>query len=103
MQIGMLGNIEPRKGVLEFVEYFGKMKIPKIKLSIAGNAKDEVYYRKIKRHIIENKLENKITIEGYVKDLNNWYKSNDCIISNSTHEGTQTSIVEGVSGVLGNQ
>ena len=97
MQIGMLGNIEPRKGVLEFVEYFGKMKIPKIKLSIAGNAKDEVYYRKIKRHIIENKLENKITIEGYVKDLNNWYKSNDCIISNSTHEGTQTSIVEGVS------
>ena len=35
------------------------MKIPKIKLSIAGNAKDEVYCRKIKRHIIENKLENK--------------------------------------------
>ena len=48
-------------------------------------------------NIIENKLENKITIEGYVKDLNNWYKSNDCIISNSTQEGTQTSIVEGVS------
>ena len=32
-----------------------------------------------------------------MKDLNNWYKSNDCIISNSTQEGTQTSIVEGVS------
>ena len=42
-------------------------------------------------------LEHKNTIEGYVKDLNNWYKSNDCIVSNSVHEGTQTSIVEGVA------
>ena len=97
MQIGMLGNIEPRKGVLEFVQYFGKMKLPEIKLSIAGNAKDEEYYGKIKRHIVENDLESKVTIEGYVKDLNNWYHSNDCIISNSVHEGTQTSIVEGVA------
>ena len=97
MQIGMLGNIEPRKGVLEFVEHFGKMKLPEIKLSIAGKAKDATYYGKIKRHIVENNLESKITIEGYVKDLNDWYKSNDCIISNSVHEGTQTSIVEGVA------
>ena len=97
MQIGMLGNIEPRKGVLEFVKHFREMKLPEIKLSIAGKAKDDVYYGKIKRYIIKNNLENKITIEGYVKDLNNWYNSNDCIISNSVHEGTQTSIVEGVA------
>ena len=97
MQIGMLGNIEPRKGILEFVEHFRKMKLPEIKLSIAGKAKDRAYSRKIKRYILENNLESKITIEGYVENLNNWYNSNDCIISNSFHEGTQTSIVEGVS------
>ena len=73
------------------------MKLPEIKLSIAGNIKDATYYGKIKRHIVENNLESKITIEGYVKDLNDWYNSNDCIISNSIYEGTQTSIVEGVA------
>ena len=36
-------------------------------------------------------------MEGYVEDLSKWYHSNDCIISNSIHEGTQTSIVEGVA------
>ena len=97
MQIGMLGNIEPRKGVLEFIEQFGGMELPGIKLSIAGKAKDDMYFGKVKRYIVENNLKSKITIEGYVKDLNNWYNSNDCIISNSFHEGTQTSIVEGVS------
>ena len=83
MQIGMLGNIEPRKGVLEFVEHFGKMNLPEIKLSIAGKAKDATYYGKIKRHIVENNLESKITIEGYVNDLKDWYISNDCFISNN--------------------
>ena len=32
MQIGMLGNIEPRKGVLEFIKYFGKINLPDVKL-----------------------------------------------------------------------
>ena len=36
-------------------------------------------------------------MEGYVEDLSKWYHSNDCIISNSIHEGAQTSIVEGVT------
>ena len=90
MQIGMLGNIEPRKGVLEFVEHFGKMNLPEIKLSIAGKAKDATYYGKIKRHIVENNLESKITIEGYVKDLNDWYNSNDCIISNSIYNSIRS-------------
>ena len=94
MQIGMLGNIEPRKGVLEFVEHFGKMNLPEIKLNIAGKAKDATYYGKIKRHIVENNLESKITIEGYVKDLNDWYNSNDCIISNSVYEGLKLQLLK---------
>ncbi len=97
MQIGMLGNIIPRKGVLEFIKYFRDLDLLDIKLSIAGKAKDTKYFDDIKKYIFENKLENKISIEGYVNDLNKWYNSNDCIISNSEHEGTQTSIVEGVA------
>ena len=97
MQIGMLGNIEPRKGVLDFIKHFGNMNLSDIKLSIAGKAKDTKYYGEIKEYISENNLENKIFIEGYVEDLNKWYNSNDCIISNSENEGTQTSIVEGVA------
>ena len=97
MQIGMLGNIEPRKGVLEFIKYFGKLNLPDVKLSIAGKAKDSKYSKEINQYISENNLNGNISIEGYVKDLNKWYHSNDCIISNSIHEGTQTSIVEGVA------
>ena len=97
MQIGMLGNIEPRKGVLELIRYCGKLNLPNVKLSIAGKAKDAKYSKEINLYISENNLNNDISIEGYVEDLNEWYHSNDCIISNSIHEGTQTSIVEGVA------
>ena len=97
MQIGMLGNIEKRKGVLDFVKHFEKLNLPNIKLSIAGNAKDAQYFGEIKTYISEHNLKNRIIIEGYVDDLNEWYLSNDCIISNSVDEGAQTSLIEGVA------
>jgi len=97
MQIGMLGNIEKRKGVLDFVKLFEKLNLSNIKLSIAGKAKDAQYFGEIKNYISEKNLKNRVIIEGYVDDLNEWYLSNDCIISNSVHEGAQTSIIEGVA------
>ena len=97
MQIGMLGNIEKRKGVLDFVKLFEKLNLPNIKLSVAGKAKDAKYFGEIKTYISEQNLKNRIIIEGYVDDLNEWYLSNDCIISNSVDEGAQTSIIEGVA------
>ena len=71
--------------------------LPEINLVIAGNTKDKEYVKKITDYISHNNLNDQITIEGFVKDINEWYTSIDCIISNSEHEGAQTSLIEGVS------
>ena len=96
-RIGILGNVIERKGALKLIEMFHKANLPEVKLVVAGNTEDKEYLRKITDYITQNNLNDQITIEGFVKDINEWYASIDCIISNSEHEGAQTSLIEGVA------
>nr|AIF04745.1 tetratricopeptide repeat domain-containing protein [uncultured marine group II/III euryarchaeote KM3_176_D09] len=98
-RLGMLGQVIPRKGVREAVEFFATVadELPALSLSIAGKAPDARYRREVEQAIAAAGLDGRVTLEGFVPDLQAWYHSLDLIVSNSQAEGLQTSLVEGVA------
>lgn len=98
-RLGMLGQVIPRKGVREAVEFFASVaaELPQLEFSIAGKAPDARYRRRVEEAIAAAGLGERVTLEGYVPDLPAWYRSLDVIVSSSRAEGLQTSLVEGVA------
>lgn len=98
-RLGMLGHVIPRKGICEAVELFAAVadEIPGLTLSIAGGTPDARYRQRVEEAIAAASLGGRVTLEGFVPDLQTWYHSIDVIVSNSKAEGLQTSLVEGIA------
>jgi glycosyltransferase involved in cell wall biosynthesis len=98
-RLGMLGQVIPRKGVREAVEFFAAVadELPELSLSIAGGTPDARYRQHVEEAIAAAGLGERVTLEGFVPDLQAWYHSLDIIVSNSQAEGLQTALVEGIA------
>ncbi|HIL33542.1 MAG: hypothetical protein CXT74_04795, partial [Methanobacteriota archaeon] len=98
-RLGMLGQVIPRKGVREAVEFFAVVadELPELSLSIAGGTPDARYRQHVEEAIAAAGLGERVTLEGFVPDLQAWYHSLDIIVSNSQAEGLQTALVEGIA------
>jgi len=97
--IGSLGQLIPRKGVLELVrvvEDLIKEEGLNIKLRIGGRGK---LYGTISKYIKERGLEGNISLDGFIPDeeLVRWYNSIDLFVLNSRSEGHPMVVLEAMS------
>jgi glycosyltransferase involved in cell wall biosynthesis len=72
-------------------------KHPGLVLRIAGRPDDEEYLDAIRILIRKLGIEKNVKLDGFVKDLNQWYQGLDIIVSNSTHESTNITLFEGAA------
>ena len=74
-RLGMLGQVIPRKGVREAVEFFAAVadELPELSLSIAGRTPDARYRQRVEEAIAAAGLGERVTLEGFVPDLQAWY------------------------------
>ena len=97
-----IGSFEKRKDLITLVKAFKLVDDPKLKLVLAGaqiiNGNSEVF-DEIKTFIIQNKLESKVILAGYVskKEANVLYKNASIYIFPSSDEGFGIPILEALS------
>lgn len=92
-----IGRLLPRKGQSELIQAFAlfQKKYPKATLSIAGEGK---YRAGLKKLIIENNLQEKVTLLGTVSDVNSLFQQHDFFIFPSHYEGFSGAVVEAMLG-----
>ncbi len=98
-QIGILAYAQHRKRFYSLVlaHNMALKKYPDLVLRIAGVPKDKEYLDAISMLIDKLGIRDNVKLDGYVEDLNAWYRDLDIIVSNSTHESTNLTLFEGAA------
>ncbi len=100
--IGFVGRIEPRKGQLELVKAFARVRkaMPAMRLELVGPIADESYASALRAYISRLKLGSAITITGAVSNAIASLRKWDLFISLSSDEGQGLAVLEAMaSGV----
>ena len=97
--IGSLGALIPRKGFIELIKVLNRFvnRGYNIKLKIGGKGP---LYPLLKKTVSRLGLEQHVMLEGFVKNVPQWYQTIDLFILNSKSEGLPTVILEAMASGL---
>lgn len=90
--IGFIGRIEPKKGILLLIDALYKMKKENLKFHcyIAGKFSSIAFEKEVKNSISQKGLERYITFDGFIKDKNEFYSKLDLVVIPSLKEVKET-------------
>lgn len=97
--IGIVGALTPRKGIIPALRMFKEaLRIePRLNLRIIGRQKDQAYLQTTRDLVERLGLTGRVTLEGYIEDLEAAYQKIDLILSFSDHESTHYTLFEGLA------
>ncbi len=98
--IGILGNLTPRKRVYELILAFAELEFPQkgYHLHVGGGAHLRFmdYYEAVINLPLRLGIENSVTFYGHIQNSSEFFQKIDIFISNSYSEGLQVSPMEAV-------
>ncbi|MEZ5319972.1 MAG: glycosyltransferase, partial [Vicinamibacterales bacterium] len=97
--IGFVGRIEPRKGQLELVDAFARVRDahPGARLELVGPVADERYADDIRRRLARLGLADAVTLTGQVRDVRRHVRTWDLFVSLSADEGQGLAVLEAMA------
>jgi glycosyltransferase involved in cell wall biosynthesis len=97
--IGFVGRIEPRKGQLELVNAFARVRKarPKARLELVGPVADEAYASALRARIARRKLGSAISLSGAVSNAITRLRKWDLFVSLSSDEGQGMAVLEAMA------
>jgi glycosyltransferase involved in cell wall biosynthesis len=97
--IGFVGRIEPRKGQIELVKAFARVRRihPKARLELVGPIADERYAAALRTCISRAKLGSAVTIKGAVPNAIACLRRWDLFVSLSSDEGQGLAVLEAMA------
>jgi len=103
LNIGMVANLDRRKGLMLFIE--AAILVSKtrqgVEFRIAGQlAGDSAYLEEIKNRIADAGMQNKIHLDGVVKSMPDWYKALDICCVPSLIEALSVASLEAMASSL---
>jgi glycosyltransferase involved in cell wall biosynthesis len=97
--IGFVGRIEPRKGQLELVAAFARIRQthPNARLDLVGPVADESYAARVDAAIERHGLRGIVAITGGVRDVRAYLRRWDLFVSLSADEGQGVAVLEAMA------
>ena len=97
--IGFVGRLEPRKGQLDLVEAFARIRRrhPDARLELVGPVADEDYATRIQAAIATHGLAEAVTLTGLVRDVVSHVRQWDLFVSASADEGQGLAVLEAMA------
>ena len=94
-----VGRLTKQKNFIFLIKSFKKFltKFPNISLSILGSGEQKLLLNKL---IKREKLERQVFLRGYVENINDFYKSHDCLLVTSLWEDPGFLIIEAADHCL---
>ena len=98
-RIGFVGRIEPRKGQLDLVHAFDRLrrKRPNARLELLGPSADVAYTREIEKLIRTQRMSNCVWLGGQVRNVYRHERNWDLFVSMSSDEGQGMAILEAMA------
>jgi len=98
-RIGFVGRIEPRKGQLDLVHAFDRLrrKRPNARLELLGPSADVAYTREIEKLIRTQRMSNCVWLGGQVRNVYRHERKWDLFVSMSSDEGQGMAILEAMA------
>jgi glycosyltransferase involved in cell wall biosynthesis len=99
LTIGFVGRIETRKGQLDLVLAFARLRrhFPDARLELVGPIADRAYARRVRSAIAANQLRRAVTITGEVDDVVSRVRNWDLFVSLSSDEGQGLAVLEAMA------
>lgn len=99
VRLGFVGRIEPRKGQLELVRAFARLRRrrPSATLDLAGPIADPDYARRIAEEIAQRDLQQVVSVHGPVRDVPRILRQWTLFVSMSSDEGQGLAIMEAMA------
>jgi glycosyltransferase involved in cell wall biosynthesis len=97
--IGFVGRIEPRKGQLELVDAFVRVRkaCPAARLDLVGPVADDQYAARVHATIEKHDLRDVVTVTGDVRDVRPYLRRWDLFVSLSSDEGQGLAVLEAMA------
>ncbi len=96
--LGMLGRLIAAKGALELIEELALVPDAWARLTVVGDAQDAEYTARVRERIDELGLRERVTLTGFVSEIEDFLDEIDVLVVPSTGtEGQPTVIVEGLA------
>ncbi len=97
--IGFAGRIEPRKGQLDLVEAFARVRkaLPDARLELVGPSADDGYADRVRAAITKHRLESVVQLTGEVRDVRPYLRRWDLFVSLSSDEGQGMAVLEAMA------
>lgn len=97
--IGFVGRIEPRKGQLDLVHAFARIRArcPAARLDLVGPVADEAYAVRVRVAVAKHHLGNAVTLTGDVRDVTAYVRRWDLFVSLSSDEGQGLAVLESMA------
>jgi glycosyltransferase involved in cell wall biosynthesis len=97
--IGFTGRIEPRKGQLDLIEAFARLRrtVPAARLELVGPVADDEYAARVGLAIEKRRLVGAVTLTGEVRDVRPYLRRWDLFVSLSSDEGQGMAVLEAMA------
>lgn len=99
LALGFVGRIEPRKGQLELVNAFARIRqaCPAARLDLVGPVADAAYARQLHAAIKKQGLRDAVVVTGDVRDVRTYLRRWDLFVSLSSDEGQGMAVLEAMA------
>jgi glycosyltransferase involved in cell wall biosynthesis len=97
--IGFTGRIEPRKGQLDLIEAFARLRrtVPAARLELVGPVADDEYAARVGLAIEKRRIEGGVELTGEVRDVRPYLRRWDLFVSLSSDEGQGMAVLEAMA------
>jgi glycosyltransferase involved in cell wall biosynthesis len=97
--IGFVGRIEPRKGQLDLVRAFARVRArcSGARLELVGPVADQAYAARLRTAITAHDLGSTVTVTGDVHDVSRYVRRWDLFVSLSSDEGQGLAVLESMA------
>jgi glycosyltransferase involved in cell wall biosynthesis len=97
--IGFVGRVEPRKGQLDLVRAFARVRStrPGLRLHLVGPVADPKYQARIERAIVRERLQDAVACLGYLPNVARELASWSLFVSLSRDEGQGLAVLEAMA------